>query len=246
MRNLVSSDAKSSGIQQSTRPHPRSSDRVLQLLIAVASSSRPISLSDAAAAVGLVPSTALRQLRSLEASGLVTRDPQDHLYRPGPELVRLAGLVFVGHSLAALAQPHLDALALLTGESAYFAVTAPAQQAIYVATAAGHHALRHSGWVGRAFAAASTAVGEALLGRTDADGAITRIGRLEAEVTAIAATVYSAGAIIGAINLVGPSFRLHGDALHTGRAQVAAAAEHFSQACGKPPVSESTAATLDE
>src|SRR6476620_8870876 len=101
------------------RTHPRSSDRVLQLLMAVGGSPVPLSLTEAAARVGLVPSTALRQLRALEAAGLLARDENDQLYRPGPRLLQLARTVFVGQSLPTAAQPFLDQLAAATGESAY-------------------------------------------------------------------------------------------------------------------------------
>jgi IclR family transcriptional regulator, acetate operon repressor len=244
MRNIVSSDAKLTHQLETARKHPRSSDRVLQLLIAVAGSAKPINLSDAATLVDLVPSTALRQLRSLEASGLVTRNEQTQLYQAGPELIRLAGLVFVGHSLTALAQPHLDALALSIGESAYFAVSADGDQAIYIAAAPGHHALRHSGWMGRAFGAGSTAVGEALAGRVDTDQVVSRVGQLEPGITAIAATVHSSTGILGAINLVGPSFRLEGPALQVARLAVAAAAARFSNACAGPLAATSAPATM--
>ncbi|MEO6124506.1 MAG: helix-turn-helix domain-containing protein [Ilumatobacteraceae bacterium] len=145
MRNLALQDASAGPAVNVIRDRPRSSDRVLQLLSAVGSSASGMTLTEAAAAVGLVPSTALRQLRSLEAAGLLVRDEDDQLYRPGPQLIELARTVFVGHSLTGVAQPFLDELAHLTGESAYLAVLQSPRTAMYVAAAAGRHALRHSG-----------------------------------------------------------------------------------------------------
>src|SRR4051794_4060924 len=81
------------------RDRPRSSDRVLQLLSAVGGSATAVSLTEAATLVGLSPSTALRQLRSLEAADLLERSDVDQLYRPGPRLIALAQTIFVGHSL---------------------------------------------------------------------------------------------------------------------------------------------------
>ena len=180
----------------------------------------------------LVPSTALRQLRSLEASGLLIRSETDQLYRPGPELVKLARTVFAGQSLASTAQPFLDALARTTGESTYLAVVDTPRRVVYVANAAGMHALRHSGWLGRSFAGNGTAVGAALHGRTNRDGTITRDGQLEAGITAVSAPVHSPSGIIAAINVVGPSFRLTGEQLDAVRADVRAAATQLSETLG--------------
>lgn len=217
------------------RDRPRSSDRVLQLLSAVGSSPTGVSLTEAAALVGLVPSTALRQLRSLEAAELLVRSDIDQLYRPGPRLIALAKTVFVGHSLSGSAQPFLDELAATTGESAYLAVGDGPRRASYVATSPGHHALRHSGWLGRSFSTASTAVGAALRGRVDDDGAIAREGTLEPGITAISAPIRSEAGIIGAVNLVGPTFRLIGAELGEARLAVAECARQISQSAGQPP-----------
>ena len=218
-----------------TRNHPRSSDRVLQLLTAVGGSPTPLSLTEAASVVGLVPSTALRQLRALEAAGLLERSEDDQLFRPGAQLVDLARAVFVGHSLAGAAQPFLDHLALTTGESAYLAVGEGARRAAYVATAPGQHALRHSGWLGRSFATASTAVGAALNDRVDPDGAAVREGTLEAGITAVSAPVRVNGIVVAAITLVGPTFRLGDDQLGDARRAVSDAAIQMSLSFGASP-----------
>ena len=228
MRNLALHSANAS----TARDRPRSSDRVLQLLGVVGAAPDGLTLTEAAAAVGLVPSTALRQLRSLEAAGMVSRNEADQVYRAGPQLVELARTVFVGHSLASAAQPFLDRLAVDTGESAYLAVAEGPRIAAYIATAPGLHALRHSGWLGRGFASSSTAAGSALRGKVDVDGAVAREGRLEPGITAVSAPVRAADGVVAAISVVGPTFRLTGDALATTRAHVADAATALSHALG--------------
>lgn len=208
---------------------------MLQLLTTVGASPTPLSLTEAAGRVGLVPSTALRQLRALEAAGLLERNADDQLYRPGPRLVDLARTVFVGQSLPIAAQPFLDHLAATTGESAYLAVAAAPRRGVYVATAAGPHALRHSGWLGRTFALASTAVGAALAGRVDEDGCVAREGVLEAGITAVSAPVRSAGEssnIVAALSVVGPTFRLETDDLVEVRRSLVRAAQQFSLTLG--------------
>ncbi len=214
------------------RDRPRSSDRVLQLLCVIGASTEGLSLTEAAAKVGLVPSTALRQLRSLEAAGLLVRDGDDQIYRPGPTLIELSTTIFIGSSLVTVAQPFLDELAHRTGESAYLALAETPQSAVYIAKASGTHALRHSGWLGRGFASKSTAVGSALRGKTDADGVVSRVGVLEPGITAVSAPIRSSRGIVAAINVVGPSFRLSGIDLAQVRRAVAAAAIGLSGALG--------------
>ena len=205
----------------------------MQLLSAVGGSPAGVSLTEAAALVGLVPSTALRQLRSLEAAELLVRSDVDQLYRPGPQLIALAKTVFIGRTLSGAAQPFIDELAATTRESAYLAVGDGARQARYVAVAPGHHALRHSGWLGRSFSTTSTAVGAALRGRVDADGVVAREGTLEPGITAISAPIRSGDGIIAAVNLVGPTFRLAQAELAEARAAVAACARQISQSVGQ-------------
>lgn len=213
---------------------------MLQLLTTVGGSPLPLSLTEAAGQVGLVPSTALRQLRALEAAGLLERSDDDQLYRPGPRLLDLARTLFVGHSLPTVAQPFLDHLATTTAESAYLAVAGAPRRAMYIATAAGLHALRHSGWLGRSFATKATAVGAALGGRVDDDGCVAREGALEAGITAISAPVRaSSGAsdgttssIVAALSVVGPTFRLTGENVTDIRSTLAATARQFSLALG--------------
>jgi len=232
MRNVALQNETAGNAPRPSRDRPRSSDRVLQLLSAVGGSPTGVSLTEAATLVGLVPSTALRQLRSLEAADLLVRSDVDQLYRPGPQLIALAKTVFVGHSLCGTAQPFIDELAAATGESAYLAVADGPRRACYVATAPGHHALRHNGWLGRAFSSASTAVGAALRGKVDADGAIAREGVLEPGITAVSAPIRSGGDIVGAVNLVGPTFRLAGTELGEARLAVVECARQISQSAG--------------
>ncbi len=220
-------------VDDSVRNRPRSSDRVLQLLCVVGGAAHGLSLTEAATRVGLVPSTALRQLRSLEASGLLIRSDLDQLYRPGPALVKLSRTVFAGHSLAGAAQPFLESLARATGESAYLAIGEAGGKAVYVATAPGEHALRHNGWLGRAFHSAGTAAGAALRGRTDSDGAVARVGKLEPGITAVGASVRAPSGVVAAINVVGPSFRLEGRQLEGIRRAVVAAAAQLSETLGQ-------------
>lgn len=191
----------------------------------VADHATGISLSGAARAVELAPSTALRQLRSLESAGFVARRDTDGRFEPGPELLRIARALAASTSLARLAEPVLAALAADTGESAYLAEPADRSWATYTALAEGRHAIRHVSWLGHRVPRRRSAVGAALAGRVDDDGTAVRHDAVEPGITAVAAPVHDhRGRVVAAVNLVGPSFRLAGDALAEARRAVAKAA----------------------
>ncbi len=213
---------------------PRATDRGLALLRVVADHPAGISLADAARAVDLTPSTALRQLRSLEAAGFAARD-DDGRFVPGDELLRIARSLASAAALPRLAESSLAALAAATGESAYLAEPADARHAIYAAMEPGTHAVRHVSWLGQRVARKGTAVGAALSGDVDADGTAMRTDAVEDGVTAISAPVHGPnGQVIGALSVVGPSFRLTGTRLRTARAAVAREAAALSALAGAP------------
>ena len=117
---------------------PRATDRGLALLRVVADHPDGIALADAARAVDLTPSTALRQLRSLEAAGFAERD-DDGRFAPGPELLRIARSLAGSAALPRLAERSLATLATATGESAYLAEPVDARHAVYAAMEPGTH-----------------------------------------------------------------------------------------------------------
>lgn len=224
--------APHSGSEQLRSDRSRSSDRVLAVLKVVADSEQPPSLTEIANAVDLPASTALRQLRSLEAAGLVARG-DDQAYRPGGELVRMAHRVVAGSPLVDLAGPLLDRVARIGGESAYLAVADAPGTCVYLATAPGPQPLRHAGWIGRQVPTRATAVGAALDGAVDPDGAVFRSDAHEPGVAAVSAPVRDAsGSVVAAISAVGPTFRLVGEELEGARAAVIIAAQTLSGMLG--------------
>jgi urocanate hydratase len=213
---------------------PRATDRGLALLRVVADHPTGIALADAARAVDLTPSTALRQLRSLESAGFAARDAEGR-FTPGNELLRIARSLAGAAALPRLAEPVLAALAASTGESAYLAEPADRTHAVYVAMEPGTHAVRHVSWLGQTVPLKGTAVGAALSGKVDDDGATIRTDAVEDGVTAVSATVLGAdGRPIGALSVVGPSYRLTGRQLTSARAAVAAQARALSAMAGAP------------
>jgi IclR family transcriptional regulator, acetate operon repressor len=222
-----------------TNGRPRATDRGLALLRVVADHPDGIALADAARAVELTPSTALRQLRSLESAGFAERDEEGR-FIPGSELLRIARALASTASLPRLAEPSLLALSQLTGESAYLAEVADSRHAVYAAMEAGTHAVRHVSWLGQRVTRRGTAVGAALAGRTDADGTAVRTDTVEPGITAVSAPVRGGDEqIIGALSVVGPSYRLTGAALGVARAAVAHQAAALSSLAGAPAAARS-------
>ncbi len=207
---------------------PRATTRGLSLLRAIADHPHGLPLADLAREVDLSASTALRQLRSLEAAGFATRR-NDGCWEPGVDLLRLARGLAGSATLPRLAAPVLRSLAHETGESAYLAEPVDARTAIYVAMEAGRHAIRHVSWLGRTVPRRGTAVGMALGGRIDDDGAATQLDAVEPGVTALSAPVTAAsGRIVAAVSVVGPSFRLTGTHRDNARSLVTDAAAQIA------------------
>jgi DNA-binding IclR family transcriptional regulator len=209
---------------RSSATQPRATDRGLRLLSIVADHPNGVALVEAARATELAPSTALRQLRSLESAGFAIH-LADGRWAPGNELFRIARALTIIDSLARVAQPVLVALAEQTGESAYLAEPHEAGTATYTATEPSRHAIRHVSWLGRVLDCRATAVGAALDGRVDSDGTATRGDALEVGVTAVSASVRDKrGGIVAAISVVGPTFRLEAFGLDRTRQLVAESA----------------------
>lgn len=206
---------------------PQATDRGIALVRAVADHPDGLPLADLARAVDLSASTALRQLRALEVAGFAQRS-DDGNWRPGTELLRIARNLAATATLARLAAPVLASLAETVGESAYLAEP-DTGHAVYVAMAAGSHPVRHVSWLGHRVPRDGTAVGRALSGSVDHDGVAVREDAVESGITAVSAPVRDgSGAVVAAVSVVGPSFRLRGDALAAARVAVAAHAAHLS------------------
>lgn len=211
-------------VKQAAAATPRATDRGLSLLRQIADNPDGMALAELAREVGLNASTALRQLRSLEAAGFAARR-QDGDWVPGAELLRIARNLVAYATLPRLAAPLLAEIAGATGESVYLAEPVDATTAVYVAMETGSFAIRHVSWLGRTVPRRGSAVGRALAGSVDDDGVVVVDDAVEPGVTAVAAPVRgTSGEVEAVVSLVGPSFRLDGAALAEARRLVARAA----------------------
>lgn len=210
----------------------RATDRALALLTVVAEQTTGVTLADAARTVDLSPSTALRQLRALERAGFTSRT-SDGRWAAGAELFRLARRLTTSLSLSQQANDVLAHLAAASGESCYLSEPVSDQVAVYTAMAPGTHAIRHVSWLGREVPRARTAVGKALALRLDPSGTAVARDAVEPGITAIAAPVMGPNRqVLGAISVVGPSFRLNTAHIGDITALVATSAATLSAAMG--------------
>ncbi len=183
---------------------PRSIARVLDLFEIVLAEQN-CNLTAAARASELTPTTALRYLRALEARGYLDRDGAGD-FSAGPTILRIAASLRGGtvlDRLAAIAQPHLNALAERTGESTYLAVSDD-RTGTYIAAAESPRAIRHVGWVGQNVTLDSSALGAAL--RAPGTVAI-RTGAVEPDITAMSLAFATGGKLGMAVSIVGPDYR---------------------------------------
>ncbi|MGX7677403.1 IclR family transcriptional regulator [Jatrophihabitans sp. DSM 45814] len=219
----------------STASTTRTVDRALALLAEVCAEDS-ISLSECARRAQLPASTALRLLRTLEGSGFVARD-QVGSFRAGARLIQLGAAALGRQSIVRLTEPALHRMVAATGESAYLAVPGPNDTAIYIAMVEGTHAVRHTSWVGRSMPLANLAVGKALTGDVGPSGYVAERDRLEPDVTAIVAPIQRPGGVgdaIGALSLLGPTYRIDEDTLHRYGAIVADEARLLAAQLGSP------------
>lgn len=202
----------------------RTVERALALLASVCDRGGA-NLADTARECELAPSTALRLLRTLEATGFVRKD-ESGAYRPGSRIIQLGAQALSDESLVDLAGPAMDELATETGESVYLSVVGHAATAVYINIVEGTHSVRHASWVGRTVPLDVSAAGHALRGKVSEDGYVIVERGVETDVTAIACPVYSQRRIVAAMSLVIPSYRLNADqTTQYGRLLIAAAAD---------------------
>ncbi|MEV0672782.1 helix-turn-helix domain-containing protein [Mycobacterium sp. NPDC050441] len=206
----------------------RTVERALALLATICERGSA-NLADSARDCDLAPSTALRLLRTLEATGFVAKD-EVGTYRPGSRIIQLGAQALSSESLVDLARPAMEKLVAQTGESVYLSVDGHAATALYISIVEGTHSVRHANWVGRAIPLDISAAGHALRGVVNTDGYVVIERGVEADVTAIASPLYSEARIVAALSIVVPSYRLTGsDAARYGGLLVSAAAEVSAQ-----------------
>ncbi len=127
----------------------------------------PQTLDELAEALGVHKSTAMRLLRTLEASRFVRRDGVHH-YRLGTVLFDLANRALEGLDVRSASQPHLSALGESTGHTIHLA-TFEDDQVVYIDKVDSRHPVRMYSRVGKSAPLHCTAVGKALVAEWSRD-----------------------------------------------------------------------------
>jgi DNA-binding IclR family transcriptional regulator len=182
-------------------------ERVLCLLSCFSEQRDGVSLTDLAQQVNLAPSTTSRLLKVLERYGYVRRGA-DRLYRLGPQVVRLGLVALRDMSLYEVARPHLRILAEETGESVQVGVLT-GTDVLYIDHVASQRLVQVTPWAGRTVPVDGTAIGSAIQGHVGSDGYIATRHTVDPEVSSAAAPLFDqSGVIVGAMNVIGPTYRI--------------------------------------
>lgn len=182
-------------------------ERVLRLLTCFDVQRDGVSLTELAHQTNLAPSTTSRLLKVLEQYGFVRRG-SDRLYRLGPQVVQLGLVALRGMSLYETARPHLRILAEETGESVQLGVLA-GKDVLYIDQVSSHRLVQIASWVGRTVPVDGTAIGAAIQGHVCSAGYTATRHTIDPDVSSVAAPVFGqSGEIIGAINVIGPTYRI--------------------------------------
>jgi IclR family transcriptional regulator, acetate operon repressor len=205
-------------VEQEFQRGTQTIDRAAQLLTLVLEADEPRALSDLAGDAELPKSTASRLLSALERQGLVEQHGRRGSFEPGPVLRRYA----TRGQLTELAQPHLERLSELSGETINLAVPGPLGVE-HLAQIESRHFLGTGDWVGRrvpydctavgkvlvAFGGADAEIEPAVIARIRRDGYATAVDELELGLSGMAAPVLGAGGrAIAALSISGPTLRL--------------------------------------
>jgi IclR family transcriptional regulator, acetate operon repressor len=210
-------------VEQEFQRGSQTIDRAAQLLTLVLEADEPRALSDLAGDAALPKSTTSRLLSALERQGLVEQRGRRGSFEPGPVLRRYAHR----GQLEELAQPHLEALSDVSGETINLAVPGPLGVE-HLAQIESRHFLGTGDWVGRRVPYHCTAVGKVFIAFGGAPATIADDGRLATEIvrvrrtgyatavdelevglTGLAAPVLGAGGhALAALSISGPTLRL--------------------------------------
>jgi IclR family transcriptional regulator, acetate operon repressor len=239
-------------------------DRAAQLLKEVVHGPDPVTFTELTAATGLAKSTTSRLLMALERNGLVRRDAHGR-FRPGEMFVRYAWRGGAEAGLIAVAQPFLDRLGALTGETINIGV-ANHGTVEQIAQVDSRYLIGGTNWVGLSVPLHCAALGKVLLaygaaelppGRLEQRTARTITSRaaleadlaqvrrhgyavtneeLEPGLAAVGAPVYHDGAaVVAAMSVSGPTSRLTPDRIAEVAAQCVAQAAGLSAVLGHQP-----------
>lgn len=154
--------------------------RGLSLLDIVADSGRPLRFVEIAERAGLAKPTAHRMLATLVEAGLLRVDERDQTYRLGHRLFQMAHRVWDGFDLRGAAEPELERLRDLSGETTRLAVL-DGEEALTIDQREATQPVRLGNGVGARAAAYASGAGKALLAHLDPLARDRLLARLKLE-----------------------------------------------------------------
>lgn len=243
-------------------------ERAIAILRAFQHDQPELGVTELSRRLGLHKSTVSRLLATLEAGGLVERNPETGRFRLGVELIALAGLVVRHADLRGAARPALERLAAQCGETVNLAVWHQGMALNIEQVAPADRQVRDIGWVGRRTPLHATSTGKVLLAYLPAAerervlatlslpaltpytlterqtlaaalaqvrqaGYASGLEELEIGLNSVAAPVRDhTGAVVAAVSVSGPAYRVTRDSLPALAARVQGAAGAISRALG--------------
>lgn len=143
--------------------------KALDVVTAIANASHPMRFTDLLKEVGQPRGTLHRNISNLLEEGIVAMNPETHIYSLGPRLLQLASQAWSDSELRGIAQPHLQKLNELAGETVHLAILQN-DQVVYLDKFEAHQSLRMHSQIGRSAPVYCTGVGKAILsGLSDDD-----------------------------------------------------------------------------
>ena len=130
-------------------------------VIELLDSATPLSLTDLAARASLPKPTAFRILDTLAGLGYVEQDPITHAFMLGSKFLRFARSSGQAGDLISIAEPYMEKLGKLYGETVNLARLID-NQIVYISIVESPHAFRISNNIGDQGSVHSTAIGKAI------------------------------------------------------------------------------------
>ncbi|MDB6176202.1 IclR family transcriptional regulator [Paracoccus sp. Z330] len=209
MANASASPAQAG--ERRGRDSVRSALRAFSIIELFRPQRQRLSMKEISDALDLPSSTTVRLVQTLEGEHYI-RKCEDGLYAPGGRMMRIALSLTQFSGLTEIIQPHLQKLRDLTKETVCFAQLASPDEVVYLLQSDSPMAIRHVRWVGERVPVKGTVIGSVLTGNCEQGKTQSSRATFERDVTAIAMPVYARdGAVLGGINITGPSFRISDD-----------------------------------
>lgn len=244
-------------------PGAQTADRAIQVLLLVAQSEEPLSLSEISRRSGFNPSATYRLVQALTKHALLARDRDGRSYVVGGGLVALAATVMQRLNAPEVAVPAMERLRALTSETVSLYVR-DRQHRICVAVVDGYHPMRwvvtvgdrqplYVGLTGKVILAflpeaevadvLDTAVSEGIdrarveaqIARVRAAGYLTAVGDRVAGVGGLSVPIFDAAGVAAALTISGPGDRFTNAVAEANAAAVLDEAAAISAALGATP-----------